>query len=179
MTELIQIMSKNNDSSAEPFNGIFSGLETVGGILLIIVGVLCVYFGIKVIMGYRFFPEQNKTIVEEDNYIPIKAKILQKHKVTVPDFNGNGESEIIDWKIGYEVDGEKYTQFVPDDGYEKGMFIDIKYNPEKPDEYYLDDKKTESETEVPEPEEKSGGPTGVIVIALGIMVAVLGIVLLL
>ena len=179
MTELIQIMSKDNDSSPDLFKGVFSGWETVGGIVLIIVGILCVYFGIKVIMGYRFFPEQNATIVEEDKYIPIKAKVLQKHKTTMPDFNGSGEREIVDWKIGYEIDGEKHTQYIPDDGYEKGMLIDIKYNPENPDEYYLDDEKTQDETEKAEPEQKHGGPTGVIVIALGVMLAVLGIILLL
>ena len=101
----------------------------------------------------------------------------------MPDFNGNGETELIDWKIGYEVDGEKYTQFIPDDGYKKGDMIDIKYNPDNPSEYYIDDEKnvpevTEEETENTADNERKG-PAGYVIIAVGVMVIVLGIILML
>ena len=54
-----------------------------------------------------------------------------------------GEDRVFtEWKIGYTVDGEKYTQIVTDNGYEKGDMIDIKYNPANPQEFYLDDEKS-------------------------------------
>lgn len=57
----------------------------------------------------------------------------------MPDFNGGEDRVFTEWKIGYTVDGEKYTQIVTDNGYEKGDMIDIKYNPANPQEFYLDD----------------------------------------
>ena len=78
----------------------------------------------------------------------------------MPDFNGGEDRVFTEWKIGYTIDGEKYTQIVTDNGYEKGDMIDIKYNPENPQEFYLDDEKskvevTEEEKEAEEKEEKT------------------------
>ena len=43
----------------------------------------------------------------------------------------------------YEVDGEKYKQTIPDNGYEKGQIIDIMYEPEDPNDFYVYDKQAE------------------------------------
>lgn len=71
----------------------------------------------------------------------------------MPDFNGGEDRVFTEWKIGYTIDGEKYTQIVTDNGYEKGDMIDIKYNPENPQEFYLDDEK--SKVEVTEEEKEA------------------------
>ena len=181
MTDIITMLAE--ESEANVFKGIFSGWQGIASIVFVIIGVLTIYIGIKVLMGYRFFPEQQTTVIEEDNYIPIQAKVLQKKRTMMPDFNGNGETELIDWKIGYEVDGEKYTQFIPDDGYKKGDMIDIKYNPDNPSEYYIDDEKNvpevmEEETENTADNERKG-PAGYVIIAVGVMVIVLGVILML
>ena len=79
------------------------------------------------------------------------------------------------------VNGEKYTQIVTDNGYEKGDMIDIKYNPANPQEFYLDDEKskvevTEEEKETEEKEEKT--PFGYAAIAVGVLLGVFGVVML-
>ena len=102
------------------------GWQGIGGIILLLTGVGLIYFGIKALQGYRFFPEQEYNIPEEDHYEPTQAKALQKIKTTMPDFNGGEDRVFTEWKIGYTVDGEKYTQIVTDNGYEKGDMIDIK-----------------------------------------------------
>ena len=64
------------------------GWQGIGGIILLLTGIGLIYFGIKALQGYRFFPEQEHNIPEEDHYEPTQAKALQKVKTTMPDFNG-------------------------------------------------------------------------------------------
>ena len=85
------------------------GWQGIGGIILLLTGIGLIYFGIKALQGYRFFPEQEHNIPEEDHYEPTQAKALQKVKTTMPDFNGGEDRVFTEWKIGYTVDGEKYT----------------------------------------------------------------------
>ena len=138
------------------------GWQGIGGIILLLTGVGLIYFGIKALQGYRFFPEQEYNIPEEDHYEPTQAKALQKIKTTMPDFNGGEDRVFTEWKIGYTVDGEKYT-------------------PANPQEFYLDDEKskvevTEEEKEAEEKEEKT--PFGYAAIAIGVLLGVFGVVML-
>ena len=138
------------------------GWQGIGGIILLLTGVGLIYFGIKALQGYRFFPEQEYNIPEEDHYEPTQAKALQKIKTTMPDFNGGEDRVFTEWKIGYTVDGEKY-------------------NPANPQEFYLDDEKskvevTEEEKEAEEKEEKT--PFGYAAIAIGVLLGVFGVVML-
>ena len=119
--------------------GVNLGWQGIGGIILFLTGIGLIYFGIKALKGYRFFPDQEQNIPEEDHYEPMQAKALQKVKTTMPSFSGGEDQVFVEWKIGYTVNGEKYTQIVTDNGYNKGDMIDIKYNPENPQEFYLDD----------------------------------------
>lgn len=161
--------------------GVNLGWQGIGGIILFLTGIGLIYFGIKALKGYRFFPEQEYNIPEEDHYEPTQAKALQKIKTTMPEFNGGEDRVFTEWKIGYTIDGEKYTQIVTDNGYEKGDMIDIKYNPANPQEFYLDDEKskvevTEEEKEAEEKEEKT--PFGYAAIAIGVLLGVFGVVML-
>jgi hypothetical protein len=136
-----------------------------------------VYVGIKVYNGFKIDFGTKANIPQEDTHVPTTAKIQNKVKTTMPDFNGRGEREIIEWTMVYEVDGEKYKQTIPDDGYEKGQIIDIKYEPSDPNDFYVYDKQAEEaqrlaqlsgETE-PEPVEKNKLGLGMVALACLLM----------
>lgn len=177
MNDYIKVFADESETS--PFDGVFSGWQGIAGIVLFVVGILMIYIGIKVLQGYRIMPE-TETVPLEDNYVPTKAKVLQKVKTTMPDFNGGGERVIVEWKIGYEIDGEKYKQIVPDSNYEKGEILDIMYNPDNPAKYYLADEKSQvivEKTQQDEPEKEEKSPAGYVIIALAVMIMVIAVVL--
>lgn len=161
-----------------PFLGSLSGAQTVIGIVLIVTGALLLYFGVKMKMGYRFFPESGETVVEEDNYAETRAAVGESHITTLPDI-GSGERELTEFDISYTVDGTEYKQTVPDEGYKTGDVIKLKYNPESPNEFYLSDTDTEAEDEESSSAQEPKNISALIVIALGVLVAAAGIALLL
>lgn len=132
-----------DESSETPLKGVFSSWQGIVGIILAVVGIMMVYVGIKVYNGFKIDFSTSQNIPEEDTHVPATAKIQNKVKTTMPDFNGQGEREIIEWTMVYEVDGEKYKQTIPDNGYEKGQIIDIMYEPEDPNDFYVYDKQAE------------------------------------
>ena len=134
-----ELMLLAENFKASVLAGVNLGWQGIGGIILFLTGIGLIYFGIKALKGYRFFPDQEQNIPEEDHYEPMQAKALQKVKTTMPSFSGGEDQVFVEWKIGYTVNGEKYTQIVTDNGYNKGDMIDIKYNPENPQEAYLRD----------------------------------------
>lgn len=178
MLKYVLLAADETDSS---FDGLFIGAKGVMGIILIVTGLLLIYFAVKVFKGYRFLPAAGeRTIIEEDNYVEIEAKVLQKKKSTMPDFNGGEDREFVEWKIGYTVEGEKYTHLIPDDGYKKGDFLKIKYNPDKPDEFYLVDEEKEQEGESAEldaPSKDSSHTTGLVLAVLGVLIIIGGVAL--
>lgn len=160
----------------------------VVGALLLFAAVGLVYFGIKMRHGYKLelMPESTLGIPKEDTYVPIKAKVLQKVKTVMPALSGEGQVTFIELKIGYTVEDEKYTQIVTDNGYQKGDIIDIKYNPDNPQEFYLDDElskvsvpKTEENenTEVKKEPEQEISPFANISIVLGFVIGIFGLVM--
>ena len=156
--------------------------QSIIGFVLVSTGLGLIYFGIKIMQGYELFPQENRqNIPKEDNYVPIKAKVLQKKKQKLPPLEQGGEPRIfVQWKIGYEVNGEKYNQIVDDDDLQKGDFIDIKYDPDDPSRFYVDSGSavcdTDEEDEIPE---KESHPFGYAAIALGLIIIALGIILIL
>ena len=176
--KLMTLSAENDDKG--PFQGSLNSVQSIIGIVLIITGLLIVYFGIKVYKGYKFLPETKQNIPKEDNYVPLEAKVLQKKKSTMPSFNGGEDQVLVFWKIGYQVDGEKYTQMIPDDGYQKGDMLKIKYDPADPNVYYLDeDPDVSEETQQEEPEQEEKNSSGILFSVLGVIIAVVGLVLIL
>ncbi len=176
MTHLIQILAE--DSVNNTFSGVLHSWQGIIGIIMAVTGLLIIYFGIKVYRGYKFLPEHGQNIPREDNFLPLKAKVLQRKKTKMPSFNGGEATEFVEWKIGYEVDGEKYTQMIPDDGYEKGQFLDIKYNPDAPEEYYLDNGSAAVETNDEEQAEESDrNAMGILFAGIGLLIGVIGVIL--
>ena len=66
---------------------------------------------------------------------------------------------------------------IPDDGYSEGDSIKIKYDPDKPSDYYLDDGETDDTPEDDTPDDSKSRMIGVILAVLGILVIVGGIAL--
>ena len=159
------------------------GLSTqqIFGIVLAITGLGLIYFGVKIMQGYELFPQANRqNVPKEDNYVAVKAKVLQKKKQKLPALEKGGEPRIfVQWKIGYEVDGEKYDQIVDDEGYEKGDFIDIKYDPEEPSRFYVDTGAGAADDDEEETPEKERHPFGYAAIGLGVIIIALGVILIL
>ena len=173
--ELMNIFA--DDSEGGALKGIFSGWQSIVGVILAVLAVGMVYVGIKVYNGFKVDFGTKANIPQEDTHVPTTAKIQNKVKTTMPDFNGRGEREIIEWTMVYEVDGEKYKQTIPDNGYEKGQIVDIKYEPSDPNDFYVYDKQAEEaqrlaqlsgETE-PEPVEKNKLGLGMVALACLLM----------
>ena len=118
--------------------------------MLCLLAVGMVYIGVKVYNGFKIDFTTKDNVPEEDTHVPGTAKIQNKVKTTMPDFNGQGEREIIEWTMVYEIDGEKYKQTIPDNGYTKGQIIDIMYEPDDPNDYYLYDKQAEEAAAIAE-----------------------------
>lgn len=186
MLDMLTILSADSEENAlenTAFSGFLHGAQAKVGVVLLIVGLLIIYFGIKVLRGYKFLPEHEQNIPKDDNYVPAEAKVLQKKKTEMPDFNGSGTVQFVEWKIGYEVDGEKYTQIIPDDGYEKGQILNIKYDPDAPQEYYLDNGTLTDDAEQDEQQENEKSSdknfNGYVFEGIGLLVAVVGVMLIL
>ncbi len=156
------------------------GAQGIIGMVLVCTGMGLIYFGIKIMQGYELFPKENsQNIPKEDNYVPIKAKVLQKKRQKLPALDGGEPRIFVQWKIGYEVNGEKYDQIVDDSGLKKGDFIDIKYDPEDPSRFYVDSA-SEAEAQDDEEEsvpEKEGHPFGYAALGLGLIIIALGVIL--
>ena len=72
--------------------GSFSfGWQGIVGIILTLVAAGMVYVGIKVYNGFKIDFGTKANIPQEDTHVPTTAKIQNKVKTTIPDFNGNGE----------------------------------------------------------------------------------------
>ena len=106
-----------DESEGGLLKGVFSGWQSIVGIVLVVIGVGMIYVGVKVYRGFKIDFGGQVNVPQEDTHIPTTAKIQNKVKTTMPDFNGQGEKEIIEWTMVYEIDGEKYKQTITDDNY--------------------------------------------------------------
>ncbi len=165
-----------DESEANALKGMFSGWQSIVGIVLVVLSVGMIYVGVKVYQGFKVDFGTQANVPQEDTHVPTTAKIQNKVKTMMPDFNGRGETEIIEWTMVYEVDGEKYKQTIPDNGYTKGQVIDIKYEPSDPNDFYVYDKQAEEAAaeaeqngEQEEPAEKNKLGIGMIVMACLLM----------
>lgn len=182
--ELLNVLAEES-SKAEGSKGLFSGFQGIAGIVLCLVAVGMVYVGIKIYNGFKIDFGTKANIPQEDTHVPTTAKIQNKVKTTMPDFNGGGEREIIEWTMVYEMDGEKYKQTIPDNNYTKGQIIDIKYEPSDPNDFYVYDKQAEeaaalaeqSGEQEDEPVEKN--KLGLGMVALACLICAVGVALLL
>lgn len=180
--ELLNILA-DDASEVDGLKGVFSGWQGIVGIVFAVMGVLMIYVGIKVYRGFKIDFGTKASVPQQDTHVPTTAKIQNKVKTTIPDFSGNGEKEIIEWTMVYEVDGEKYKQTIPDNGYTKGQIIDIKYEPSDPQDYYLYDKQAEqaaalaAESEDEEEQVEERNKLGLGIVALAFLFIGLGVMM--
>ncbi|MGN0594528.1 MAG: hypothetical protein ACI4I6_05170 [Hominimerdicola sp.] len=175
MNNIISILAK--DSS-----GFFSGAQGIVGIVLVLTGIAMIYIAIKVMKGYQILPMQETCQPKEDTYLPEKAKVINKQETEIPSFNGGEVSFMTEWTIEYTVEGETYEQIIPDDNYSKGDILDVKYNPENPKEYYLDNgiimvEKSEDEEEEEEKEKLEKNPIATAMIIVAVLLMTVGVVM--
>ena len=159
------------------FDGLFSGAAGAVGIVLMVTGLLLIYFGIKVIKGYRFLPTGDGAVIQEDNYIEAEAKLTEQKKIVMPDFGGGSDREFIEWEMVYTVDGREYTQTIPDDGYEKDGVLKIKYDPADPSAFYLADEGQDASDEDGDDTDlrkETVSMAGIVIIVLGVLVIIGG-----
>ena len=97
------------------------------GKLLIIIGIICIVFGIFFFMGYQ----NNK------NYVEIEGKIFKTKLVhdSYTDSDGNYVEASYDIYVRYTVDGKKYEAVLNNmSGFKEGDSITISYNPKNPEQ---------------------------------------------
>ena len=167
------------EEEEEGLKGLFNGPQRVIGVILAGIGLMTVYVGFKVRAGYKLLPEPQTAVPQEDGYIAARAKVLQKKKHPIEGTDKSDPEYYIEWKIGYEVEGEKYTQFIGEGDYTKGDFIDIKYDPQDPRRFYLVDEPEEpdEDEEDEEPEAPPKNNNGLLIAVLGLIVAAVGVIL--
>ena len=168
---LSKLMLLSEDGS---FDGMFRGARSVMGIILMVTGVLLIYIAVKVAKGYSFVPTLgHETIIAEDKYVEGEAEVLEKEVSKMPGLNDGEDREFIECKIKYTVDGEEYTHMIPDDDHSKGDMLKIKYDPKKPDAFYLvgeEEEETEAPDETDDADKSKSMIIGVILIVLGLLV---------
>ena len=118
--------------------GFFKDYMWIVGIVLIVVGLLLLYFGIKVGKGYRFMPEENQTQIVEDELPSLNADVVERRSTEIPDYSDKGEGKIVfrEMLIRFSVEGQSFEEWINDSG-EFGDTVPIKYNPNNPQEFHV------------------------------------------
>ena len=118
--------------------GFFEGHIWIVGIVLIVVGLLLVYFGRKVGKGYRFMPETTEAKIVEDELPSVNADIIERRSTEIPDYSPKGEGKIVfkEMLIRFTVDMTTYEEWINDSG-EYSDTVPIKYNPTNPQEFHV------------------------------------------
>ncbi|MBR6873151.1 MAG: hypothetical protein IKN17_06565 [Ruminococcus sp.] len=166
--------------------GFFADYGWIVGIVLIAVGLLLLYFGIKVGKGYRFMPEQNETVVVDDELPSVNAEIVERRSTEIPDYSPKGEGKIVfkEMLIRFTVDMTTYEEWINDSG-EYSDTVPIKYNPTNPQEFHVyegdddfegipDENGDLSGNEDRNPSE-TGGSVKYTLIGVGVIIAAVGV----
>ena len=118
--------------------GFFHDYIWIVGIVLMVVGLLLVYFGRKVGKGYRFMPEQSETKIVEDELPSVNAEIIERRSTEIPDYSPKGDGKIVfkEMLIRFTVDMVTLEEWINDSG-EYTDTVPIKYNPNNPQEFHV------------------------------------------
>ena len=140
MTILRLLAASEEDGTDVAKAGFFADYMWIVGAVLIVVGLLLVYFGIKVGKGYRFMPEQTETQIVEDDLPSVKAEIVERRSTEFPDYSGNEGGKIVfkEMLIRFTADAQTFEEWINDSG-EYSDTVPIKYNPNNPQEFHVDE----------------------------------------
>ena len=167
--------------------GFFKDYMWIVGIVLIAVGLLLLYFGIKVGKGYRFMPEENQTQIVEDELPSLNADVVERRSTEIPDYSDKGEGKIVfrEMLIRFSVEGQSFEEWINDSG-EFGDTVPIKYNPNNPQEFHVyegdedfqgipDENGDLAGNEDPEPEPEGNSAVKLTLMGIGLIILGIGI----
>ena len=167
--------------------GFFKDYMWIVGIVLIVVGLLLLYFGIKVGKGYRFMPEENQTQIVEDELPSLNADVVERRSTEIPDYSDKGEGKIVfrEMLIRFSVEGQSFEEWINDSG-EFGDTVPIKYNPNNPQEFHVyegdedfqgipDENGDLAGNEDPEPEHEGNNAVKLTLMGIGLIILGIGI----
>ena len=167
--------------------GFFKDYMWIVGIVLIVVGLLLLYFGIKVGKGYRFMPEENQTQIVEDELPSLNADVVERRSTEIPDYSDKGEGKIVfrEMLIRFSVEGQSFEEWINDSG-EYGDTVPIKYNPNNPQEFHVyegdedfqgipDENGDLAGNEDPEPEHEGNNAVKLTLMGIGLIILGIGI----
>ena len=167
--------------------GFFKDYMWIVGIVLIVVGLLLLYFGIKVGKGYRFMPEENQTQIVEDELPSLNADVVERRSTEIPDYSDKGEGKIVfrEMLIRFSVEGQSFEEWINDSG-EFGDTVPIKYNPNNPQEFHVyegdedfqgipDENGDLAGNEEPEPEPEGNNAVKLTLMGIGLIILGIGI----
>lgn len=122
--------------------GFFDSYMNIVAIVLIVVGLAIIYFGVKLLRGYTFHPDETEVIVKDEGFVTINADIAERRQTEIPNYSASAQGKENDlfkeMRIVYTVDGVEYSEWVSD--YGEDMYRDsvpIKYDPEDPKDFYV------------------------------------------
>lgn len=168
--------------------GFFSDYMNIVAIVLIAVGIAIIYFGVKLIKGYTFHPDETVVVEKDENFKLINADIAERRSTEIPNYSGavsgKGSSIFREMRITYTVCGEEYSEWISDyGGYEDT--VPVKYNPDAPKDFYVyegdndfegipDENGTFNDNEDNASDDSPSKGLGAVVIIVGALISVLG-----
>ena len=169
-------------------DGFLAGKSWIVGLVLVAVGMLLIYFGIKVRKGYRFFPGEDETQLVEDDLPTVNAEIRERRITEVPDYSDKGSGKLVfkEMLIRFEADGIAYEEWINDSG-EYSDTVPVKYNPNNPQEFHIyeadsdfegipDENGDLSGNEDPEASDQdSGGSASLTLMGIGLIILAVGV----
>ena len=140
ITALLHILAEESEEEGTAIAkaGFFADYMWIVGLVLAAVGLIVMYFGIKVGKGYRFMPEANEPVVIDDELPSAEAEIVERRSTEVPDYSPNGEGKLVfkEMLIRFTADGQTFEEWVNDSG-EYTDTVPVKYNPNNPNEFHI------------------------------------------
>lgn len=120
--------------------GLLDKHGNVFGFILVAFGIIMLLFSLKVRKMGSFYleMENHDPVIKETGYLPGKAQIVDRRSSEIA---GKTFSEV---QLSFTCEGESFFKWTPDLGLEGD--VQIEYNPDDPEEFYIVDKVDEEES---------------------------------
>lgn len=146
MTDIINFVfmlsSSEEDGTWVNKAGFFDDYMNIVAIVLILVGIGIIYFGVKLIRGYTFHPDETVVVEKDNDFAVVNSNVAERRQTEIPNYSasaaGKGKDVFRELRIVYSVEGGEYSQWISDSG-GYGDTVPIKYNPDDPTDFYVID----------------------------------------
>ncbi|WP_124098277.1 DUF3592 domain-containing protein [Ruminococcus sp. Marseille-P6503] len=140
ISRTVCLASEGDDGTWVGKAGFFIDYMNVVAIVLIAVGIAIIYFGVKLLKGYTFHPDETVVVEKDKHFELINADIAERRVTEIPNYSasakGGGNDVFKELRITYTVDGEEYSEWISDfGGY--GNTVPVRYNPDDPKDFYV------------------------------------------